>query len=50
MKKPIPFELEEGQIHIEVEETEQGAQWVDARESDDTAAARWIKKDPDAAE
>lgn len=33
-----------------LEETEQGAQWVDARESDDTAAARWIKKDPDAAE
>jgi molybdopterin synthase catalytic subunit len=33
-----------------LEETEAGAQWVDARDSDDTAAARWIKKDPDAAE
>jgi len=33
-----------------LEETEQGAQWVDARDSDDTAAARWVKKDPDAAE
>ena len=33
-----------------LEETEAGAQWVDARDSDDTAAARWIKKNPDAAE
>jgi len=33
-----------------LEETEEGAQWVDARDSDDTAAARWVKKDPDAAE
>jgi molybdopterin synthase catalytic subunit len=33
-----------------LEETGQGAQWVDARDSDDTAAARWVKKDPDAAE
>ncbi|WP_193367459.1 molybdenum cofactor biosynthesis protein MoaE [Pelagibius marinus] len=33
-----------------LEETDQGAQWVDARDSDDTAAARWVKKDPDAAE
>ncbi|MGD1878416.1 MAG: molybdenum cofactor biosynthesis protein MoaE [Kiloniellaceae bacterium] len=33
-----------------LEETEQGAQWVDARDSDDTAAARWVKKNPDAAE
>lgn len=33
-----------------LEETEQGAQWVDARDSDDSAAARWVKKDPDAAE
>ncbi len=33
-----------------LEETEQGAQWVDARSSDDEAAARWVKKDPDAAE
>ncbi len=33
-----------------LEETDQGAQWVDARDSDDTAAARWAKKDPDAAE
>lgn len=33
-----------------LEETEQGAQWVDARDSDDAAAARWVKKDPDAAE
>ena len=33
-----------------LEETEEGALWVDARESDDAAAARWVKKDPDAAE
>jgi molybdopterin synthase catalytic subunit len=33
-----------------LEETDQGAQWVDARDSDDTAAARWVKRDPDAAE
>jgi molybdopterin synthase catalytic subunit len=33
-----------------LEETCQGAQWVDARDSDDKAAARWVKKDPDAAE
>ena len=33
-----------------LEETEAGAQWVDARDSDDTAAVRWVKKDPDAAE
>ena len=33
-----------------LEETEQGPQWVDARASDDAAAARWVKKDPDAAE
>lgn len=33
-----------------LEETEEGAQWVDARDSDDAAAARWVKKDTDAAE
>ncbi|WP_299624970.1 molybdenum cofactor biosynthesis protein MoaE [Pelagibius sp.] len=33
-----------------LEETEQGPQWVDARASDDAAAARWVKRDPDAAE
>jgi molybdopterin synthase catalytic subunit len=33
-----------------LEETEEGAQWVDARDSDDAAVARWVKKDPDAAE
>ncbi len=33
-----------------LEETDQGAQWVDARSSDDAAAARWVKQDPDAAE
>jgi molybdopterin synthase catalytic subunit len=33
-----------------LEETEEGALWVDARDSDDAAAARWVKKDPDAAE
>jgi len=26
-----------------LEETDQGAQWVDARSSDDAAAARWVK-------
>ena len=34
-----------------VEEDEAGAgRWVDARESDDAAAARWGREDPDAAE
>src|SRR3546814_13990731 len=33
-----------------LEETSEGAQWVDARDSDDKAAARWVKRDPDAAE
>ena len=33
-----------------LEETDAGAQWVDARDSDDAAAARWMKRDPDAAE
>jgi molybdopterin synthase catalytic subunit len=33
-----------------LEETEQGAQWVDARDSDADSAARWVKRDPDAAE
>jgi molybdopterin synthase catalytic subunit len=33
-----------------LEETGEGAQWVDARDSDDIAAARWVKRDPDAAE
>ena len=33
-----------------LEETEQGPQWVDARASDDAAAARWVQRDPDAAE
>ena len=33
-----------------LEETEHGPQWVDARASDDAAAARWVKRDPDAAE
>jgi molybdopterin synthase catalytic subunit len=33
-----------------LEETGEGAQWVDARDSDDAAAARWTKRDPDAAE
>ena len=32
------------------EETPDGAQWVEARASDDQAAARWSKKKPDAAE
>ena len=33
-----------------LEETDAGALWVDARDSDDAAAARWVKRDPDAAE
>lgn len=33
-----------------LEESDEGAQWVDARDSDTAAAARWVKKDPDAAE
>jgi molybdopterin synthase catalytic subunit len=33
-----------------LEETDEGAQWVGARDSDDKAAARWVKRDPDAAE
>ena len=33
-----------------LEETEQGPQWVEARSSDDKAADRWVKRDPDAAE
>jgi molybdopterin synthase catalytic subunit len=33
-----------------LEETEAGAQWVDARDSDDKAAARWVKRGDDAAE
>ncbi len=33
-----------------LEETEQGPQWVEARASDDKAADRWVKQDPDAAE
>lgn len=33
-----------------LEETDEGAHWVDARDSDDAAAARWVKRDPDAAE
>ena len=33
-----------------LEETEQGPQWVDARSSDDAAAARWVQQGPDAAE
>lgn len=33
-----------------LEETDQGAQWVEARASDDAAASRWVKQDPDAAE
>src|SRR3546814_9202658 len=32
----------------QLEETGEGAQWVDARDSDDKAAARWAQKDPDA--
>ena len=33
-----------------LEESDQGAEWVDARESDNAAAARWVKRGPDAAE
>jgi molybdopterin synthase catalytic subunit len=33
-----------------LEESQAGALWVDARESDTAAAARWVKRDPDAAE
>jgi len=33
-----------------LEDTGEGAQWVDARSSDDAAAARWAKDEPDAAE
>ena len=33
-----------------LEETPDGGQWVDARSSDDMAADRWVKNDPDAAE
>ena len=33
-----------------LEDTGAGSQWVDARDSDDQAAARWAKKEPDAAE
>jgi len=32
------------------EETRQGPRWVEARGSDDEAAARWLTEDPDAAE
>jgi len=32
------------------EETPQGPRWVEARGSDDEAAARWLKKESDAAE
>jgi len=32
------------------EETGQGPRWVEARDSDDEAAARWLAKDSDAAE
>lgn len=32
-----------------LEETGQGTRWVEARDSDDAAAARWAKRDPDAA-
>jgi len=32
------------------EETGQGPRWVEARDSDDEAAARWLEKDSDAAE
>ena len=31
------------------EQTPQGARWVDARSSDDQAAGRWERKEPDAA-
>ena len=33
-----------------LEDTGDGSQWVDARDSDDEAAARWAKTEPDAAE
>ena len=33
-----------------LEETGDGAKWVDARASDDAAAQRWVKNEPDAAE
>ena len=33
-----------------LEETGDGAKWVDARASDDAAAARWVEKKTDAAE
>ena len=33
-----------------LEETPDGAHWVEARDSDDAAAARWTVKEPDAAE
>ena len=33
-----------------LEETGDGAKWVDARASDDAAAARWAKDEPEAAE
>lgn len=33
-----------------LEDTGDGSQWVDARDSDDQAAARWAKTKPDAAE
>ena len=33
-----------------LEDTGDGGQWVDARDSDDQAAARWAKTEPDAAE
>ena len=33
-----------------LEETGDGAKWVDARTSDDAAAQRWVKDEPDAAE
>ena len=29
---------------------ESGAKWVEARAGDDEAAARWLTRDPDAAE
>ena len=33
-----------------LEETDDGGHWVDARESDDQAAARWTRDEPEAAE
>ncbi|MFQ6016799.1 MAG: molybdenum cofactor biosynthesis protein MoaE [Kiloniellaceae bacterium] len=33
-----------------LEETGEGAKWVDARGRDDAAAGRWVEADPDAAE